>query len=269
MLGAGAWMRGRALFGFSFFFVAISALGPAAAGAQDVALDPPIAMLRSASHDELLAAIRDVSAAPRPEAVAPLVARIREGLPPDLLEAAVDALAALASPEAAPVLADLATHRRPAIRLRAVRAIAACHAPDAERVLVPRLQDSSADVRAAAAAALADVGTASSADVLFAAFDRDVPGSGAALAHVARDEHVARILGYLERRPFSVMREILAPMLARRDLSNASRLEIVSRVSELASPDARAFLEAFVAAQPRPRDAVARAAAIAAARLAQ
>ncbi len=123
-------------------------------------------------------------------------------------------------------------------------------------------------MRAAAASTLGDLGATSALDSLFLAFDRNVPEAGMAIAHMARPEDVTRVLGLVGRVPFSQMGPILVEMLSRDDLAQRSRLEIVARLGEQASAEARGLLETF--AQTRPAtDPVRRAAEAAAARIAQ
>ncbi|UJR79023.1 Hypothetical protein I5071_10560 [Sandaracinus amylolyticus] len=244
------------------------ALAPARAAAQDLTLDQATQMLRSSDHDEVQTAIQSIGLLGSPRGVEPLAARIRDGLAPDLLESAIDTLTVLGRAEAGPVLFELVTHRRPEVRLRAVQAIAATRPRGADRALVSALSDSSAEVRSAAATALGDLGAASAAESLFLALDRGVPEAGPALGKVVRAEHVGRVLEYLGRLPFSQMQGVLDEMLRRRDLPSRSRLDVVARLGELATPEVRTFLSEWASAQPA-NDPVRRAAEDVVARIAQ
>jgi hypothetical protein len=247
--------------------VALVALDAAPAAAQ-LSFAEAVVAIDSDSEPQIQSAIESFGMAGEPRAVAPLVARVRRGLPPGLLEQVLDTLAVLGQPEAGPVLFEMLSHRRASIRLRAVQAIATCHPRGADRALVPSLSDSSAEVRAAAATTLGDLGATAALDSLFLAFDRSVPEAGMAIAHLARPQDVERVLGLVGRVPFSQMGPMLIEMLSRDTLAQRSRLEIVARLGEQASAEARTLLEAF--AQSRPAtDPVRRAAEAAAARIAQ
>jgi len=242
----------------------------ATAAAQDLTLAQATQMLRSTSHDEVQTAIQSLGMLGSPAAVEPLSERIRDGLAPDLLEAAIDTLTVLGRAEAGPVLFELSTHRRPEVRVRAVQAIAACRPRGADRALATALSDASPDVRSAAARGLGEIGATSAIDSLFLAFDRDVPEAGPALGRLARPEHVARILESLGRVPFDQMRTVLSELLARRDLPSRAKIDVITRLAELATAEVRSFFQEFLAAAALPaNDPVRRAAEDAITRIAQ
>jgi HEAT repeat protein len=235
--------------------------------AQDLTFERAVQLLSSPNRAEVEIAIQTFGLLGSPRAVDPLSQRIRDGLPPDLLESAVDTLMVLGRPEAGPVLFELLNHRRPTIRLRAVQAIAVCRPRGADRALASALADLDPLVRAEAARALGELGAASAVESLFLAFDRHVPEAAAALGRVAQAEHVARIVAYLGRVPFAEMRVLLGALLGRRDIAERAKLEVVGRVGELATPEARAFLEEITRSLPSSEAAVRRAAEAAAARI--
>ncbi|HEY8432325.1 MAG TPA: HEAT repeat domain-containing protein [Sandaracinaceae bacterium] len=192
-------------------------------------------------------------------AAQPIAERIRRGLPPDLLEPAISTLALLGSPEAGPVLFELASHRRPEVRLAAVQAITAVRPRGADRALAQALGDADPQVRAAAASGLGELGATSALDSLFLALDRHVPEAAAAIGRLARPAEVERFLGYLGRLPFDLVTLALGEMLSRDSLAEPARLSIVHRLAELATPEARAFLEQLLPSLPE-RSRVRRAA---------
>jgi hypothetical protein len=210
--------------------------------AQELTFEQAVQRLFRPDRAEVEIAIQTFGLLGTPRAVAPLSERIRDGLPPDLLEQAVDTLMVLGSPEAGPVLFELVTHRRPGIRLRAVQAIAACRPRGADRALVTALSDADPQVRSAAAVALGELRAESAIDSLWLAFDRGVPEAGSAVAHVARAEHVPRVLGYIGRVPFAQVRSMLATLLGRPEIPQRVKVDIIARVGELATAEARAFL---------------------------
>lgn len=245
-------------------------LSAAPAAAQEMTVEQAATLLASSNPDEVRMGIETMGLLGSPAAVEPLAARIRRGLPSELLATAIDTLGILGRNEAGPILFELVTHRRPEIRLRAVQAIATCRPRGADRALVTALGDSSAPVRAAAAATLGELRATSAIDSLFLAFDHDVVEAGPALAALVRPEDLTRLLGYLGRRPFTSLRPMLLALVIRTDLPARSRLDVVARVGELATPEARALLEEAVNSLPASDlSPVRRAATETAARIAQ
>lgn len=249
------------------FAIAVGLLSPMAAHAQ-LSASQAITMLDSTSADEVRMAIEALGLSGSASGVAPLSARIHRGLPPDILETAIDTLAVLGRPEAGPVLFELLTHRRPAIRLRAIQAIATCAPRGADRALIAALNDSSPEVRGAAASTLAQLHATSAIDPLFLAFEHQVAEAGDALAALARPNDVERITAFMGRVPFTTLRSMLLTLLGRTDLPQRARLDLVGRIGELATGEARSLLEEFAQTISNPRDAVRRAAEDAAARIA-
>lgn len=223
-----------------------SLAAPTHALAQELTLEQATAMLDAPNADEVRMGIESMGLIGSPAAVAPLSARIRRGLPPDLLVVAIDTLGILGRNEAGPILFELVTHRRPDVRLRAVQAIATCRPTGADRALVTALSDSSAPVRNAAAQTLGELRASSALESLFLAFDHEVMEAGPAIAEVARPEDVSHVLTYVGRHPFTTLRPMLITLMTRTDLPAPRRMEAVARVSELATPEARALLEEVV-----------------------
>ena len=230
------------------------------AHAQELTIEQATQLLDSSNADEVRMGIESMGLLGSPAAVEPLSARIRRGLPPELLVTAIDTLGLLGRNEAGPILFELVTHRRPEVRLRAVQAIATCRPRGAERALASALSDSSAPVRATAAETLGELRATSALESLFLAFDHDVLEAGPAIARIARPEDLPRVLGYVGQRPFTALRPMLLALMTRSDLPAPRRVEVVGRVGELATPEARALLEEVVNALG-PNDPARRAAA--------
>lgn len=238
--------------GMALFSVLLAATSVAGAqrGRGNAEVTQAIELLDATDPDQVRGAIESLGLLGDPRGVEPIARRIRRGLPPEILDSAIDALTVLGRPEAGPVLFELASHRRPEVRVRAIQAIAATRPRGADRVLASALGDGDSTVRAAAASALGEVGATSSVDALFLALDRRVPEAAPAIGRVARPADVTRFLGYLGRLSFDLVTPALREMLQRTDLAERSRLEIVHRLGELATPEVRAFLEQVVDSLP-------------------
>ena len=235
---------------FSAGVSAASAWAPSHAHAQQMTVAQATELLNTSSPDEIRMGIETLGLLGSPQAITPLSARIRGGLPPELLTTAIDTLGILGRPEAGPVLLELLAHRRPEVRLRAVQAIGMCAPRGADRALAVSLSDSSADVRAAAAEALATLRATSAVPELFLAFEHNVLQAGPALAALARAEDIPRIVGYIGSMPFATLRPMLLTILQRTDLAARIRTDLVARLGELATAEVRTLLREFIASLP-------------------
>ena len=239
---------------------------PVAAGPT---LEASVAQLGSSDPAVVQQGLEALGLRGSPDVVAPIAARIRRGLPPDLLEVAVDTLVIAGGEGAGPVLISLVTHRRPAIRLKALLGIASLRPRGAEQTLVIALSDSDASIRAAAAVGLGQVGARGSVDPLFLALERGVLEASTAIGQLATPAEVVRFLGYIGRVPFDGISPGLGELLARADIPDRTKLDIVARLAELATSGAKIFLQDYVAALPTTdRGPVRRAAEDAAMRIA-
>lgn len=250
------------------FFVGLALASVALPASAQMSFADAQAAIESTDAARIQSGIEAIGLSGEARGVPVIVARVQRGLTPDLLESALDTLTVLGQPSAGPLLIELLSHRRQSVRLRAVQALAACHPAGADRALAGALSDSSAEVRAAAASAIGDVGGTAVVDQLFLAFDRGVAEAGTAIARLARPADITRMLGLLGHLPFTQMSPIVADMLGRDGVPQRSRLEIVAALGELASAEARTLLEQYVQAHPGS-DPVTRAAEAAAARIAQ
>lgn len=203
--------------------------------------------LDSSEAAEIAAAIEAIGTNQLRRLIPALEARIRRGLTPELLTIALDALVALARPESGAILFELASHRRVEVRRRAVHALRVSKPRGAEEALVRALSDMDGDVRREAAQALGEIGTAESVDPLFRAFDRGIADAGASLGAVVRPDDVGRLLEYLGRAPLASLETAIFEILAREDMPEAKKVEVIERIEGLATAGARTLLEAFLA----------------------
>lgn len=211
-----------------------------------VRLNDAIRMLDAESADEVRLGIEALGTIGSARVVAPLMARIRRGLPADLLDLALETLGVVGQREAGPVLFQLLTHRREAVRLSAVDAIVSCKPRGAERALATALSDSDPRVRAAAALGLGQLGARGSIDDLFHAFERGVLESATAIGQLADAAGADRLLDHLGRVPFDAIAPAVNELLARDDVADRVKLEIVGRLAELATPEVRQYFQELV-----------------------
>ena len=235
--------------------------GPGLAGA--------LAQLDSHDEDTIRGGIEALGLLGTPDVVEPLSARVRRGLPPELLELAVDTLVITGRVEAGPVLIVLVAHRRPEIRLKAVQGIASLKPRGAEQSLTLALGDHDSQVRAVAAVGLGAIGARGSVDQLFLALERGVLEASTSIGQLATPAEAARLLGYLGRLSFDAISPGLGELLARADVPDRTKLDVIARLAELATGGTKTFLQDYVAALPSTdHGAVRRAAEDAAMRIA-
>lgn len=212
-----------------------------------IAIGKAKGLMSTGERDSVEAGIQSLGMLGKPEAVAPLVARMREGLPPDLLEAAIVTCMALGQPEAGPVLFELTLHRRPVIRQRAVEAIAALAPPGADAALVTALSDQDANVRAAAARALGELKAQGALEPLFLALDRGNMEASGAIGKIVAPDQTGRLWAYMGKIPFNSLAPAMAEVLSRTDVTQKTKLELVARLQEVATPEVKGFLGDYMA----------------------
>lgn len=219
---------------------------PARAQARRPNLTTLSAQLDSPDSDQIRQAIEALSVTPSAQAVELLTKRIETGLSPDLLAAAMDALLAINHASAGPVLYELATHRRADVRLKAVDIIVHIRPTGAERALVTSLSDSSPRVRGAAAMGLGQLKAKSAMESLFLSLDRGTFEAAHAIALMAGPSEIDRLLNYIGHVPFDTMTPALDELLARRDVADRKKLDVIAKLQEIATPEARDFLQRFI-----------------------
>lgn len=225
-------------------------------------------LLSSTNPAEVQSGIEAVGVVGTGPAIQPLVERIRRGLSPELLDMALDVLLVAARPEAGPVLIELTSHRRASVRLKAVQALVASRARGADGCLTTALNDGDPGVRSAAALGLGQLNARSSVETLFLALERGVLEASTAIGQLAAPADIPRLRNYVGRLPFDAMTPAFSEILARRDVPERAKLDLIAQLAEVATPEVKTYLQEFVASLPATdHSAVRRAAEDAALRI--
>jgi HEAT repeat protein len=219
-----------------------TAKSPPLSASARAEIDQAEQLLNSDQKPDIETGIQSLGLLGVPQAVDPLVNRIREGLPPELLELAVTTLMALGQPNAGPVLYELTTHRRSEIRRQAIEAIAATRPVGAEPVLLGALSDEETQVRSAAAIALGEVGSPGAVERLFVALDHGNSEASMAIGKLVAPTSVRKLSEYIGEVPFHHMGPALSIVLARRDVPEPQKLELIARLEEVGTPEVRGYL---------------------------
>lgn len=232
-----------------------------AARAQDAETEAQaFAMLDSRSVDDIRLGIETLGLSPTPRAADALAARVRRGLPPALLEAALSTFGAMQQPTSVSVVLELALHRDAGVRAKAIEVLGTLGGQEAITAMRRGLDDASPVVRVAAVRALNAAQDRGSVPVLMRAFDRGVLEAAEAIGHLGNAEEVRALLGHLGIAPFETIMPGLAEALVRADLPQRVRLDIVARITELGTENARRFFEQLQPTLPGPaNDPVRRA----------
>lgn len=207
-------------------------------------------LLSSSNPVEIQSGIEAVGVMGTGPAIEPLAARIRQGLAPELLDMALDTLLVAARPEAGPVLIELTSHRRAAVRLKAVQAIVASRARGAEGCLTTALNDGDPGVRSAAALGLGQLNARASVETLFLALERGVLEASTAIGQLAAPADIPRLRSYVGRLPFDAMTPAFSEILARRDVPERAKLDLIAQLAEVATSEVRTYLQEFVSSLP-------------------
>jgi HEAT repeat protein len=177
------------------------------------------------------------------DAVAALAAFIRAGQVDALTDRAIGALGAARAPEALDVLAAMTRHRRAAARVAAYASIAHIEDERASALLANGLRDSDAGVRGVCARSLGERRARSQLEPLFRAFERGVPEAAVALGRIAAASELARFHARLGQAPIQNMLGGYEQLLLRADIDEATKLDVIGRLGEVASLSVKRFLE--------------------------
>jgi HEAT repeat protein len=202
--------------------------------------------LHSENVDEVRAAIDQLTVISDAQCVPPLAELLRSGQPDAVTDRALDALRAIGHASSIEVLTEFTHHRRAGARRRAYRALAAIEDRRIPALIEAGLRDSDREVRSSSALALGTMGSRSSLELLFRAFDRGVIEAATAIGQLGNEGSVERFDGYLGRVPLSVMLAGYDQYLRRTDINEETKLGIVTRLGEVSGRQVREFLSAYL-----------------------
>jgi HEAT repeat protein len=208
------------------------------------------ARLDSSNADEVREAIALLSVIDDPSVVPPLARLLRSGRSDEVTDAALLALRGLAEPSSVEVLVDFSRHRRARARRLAYQARASIQDPRVPGLLEQGLRDSDRTIRGTAARALGEIGARQSIETLFVAFDRGVVEAASAIGKLGDAQSVRRFSEHLGRAPLSVMLSGFGEYLARADIAEQVKLDIIGRLGEVSGPQVRAFLQRYLETIP-------------------
>jgi hypothetical protein len=166
---------------------------------------------------------------------------------------ALDGLARIGAREARDTLLVFTEHRRASARMRAYTALAHLKDPSLAAQVALGLRDSAAEVRAAAAAGVAELHSSQATDSLLLALERGLSEAAPALGQVGDAASVARFSAYLGKQPLDVMLSGYANYLQREDLPESAKLSIVASLEDVSGAVVKSFLQEQLAMPGRAR----------------
>jgi HEAT repeat protein len=226
---------------------------------------PPVAKLSAdlASGDpaKTSAAIDALGERGGHDALVALATFVRGGQPDALADRALTALGAARSPEALDALASMTRHRRASARVAVFGSVARIPGERANALLADGLRDSDAGVRGVCARSLGERHARSQIEPLFRAFERGVPEAAVAIGRLATAAELVRFHARLGQAPVQNMLGGYEQLLLRADIDEATKLDIIARLGEVASLSVKRFLERMQVdpsfkAQPRVQRAL-------------
>lgn len=244
-------MRSRAAWGAAWA-VAMSMAAGTTAHADDPA--QAIAWLDASSAEEVQLGIETLGLSPSARAAAALVQRARRGLPPELLLMTVQTLGAMQQRESIPYLVELARHRSPQVRSKALEALTAMRGNEAVEALRRGLDDAAPEVRLTAVHGIGELADRGSLPILLRAFDRGVFEASDVIGQIGGPEEVRFLIGQLGHVPLPSILGGLGEAIRRADLPQRLRLDLVARLTELATTEVRSFFESIAPDLPGPNN---------------
>lgn len=204
-------------------------------------------MLKSSDQAQVLEGVTKLGELAELGGAWPIMKLLDKGPTDKVTEASLDALGAISNPDSIPLLIEYMHHRRPKVRIIAVNAIAEIKDKRVSEALKSALRDSDANVRKAAAYALGRYGDESAIDILFKAFDRDVPEAAIAIGQIGGVDAMERLSGYLGKAPLDLLKPGFAEFLNREDFPDKGKIAIIDKLMELAGPEVKEFLKQYAA----------------------
>ena len=213
-----------------------------------------VQMLDSKDQSEVLEGVQTLGDLAEPGGAKALIELLETGPKDKITEAAIDSLGAISNPDSIPILIEYMNHRRPKVRITAINAIAEIKDKRVAEALKSALSDSDANVRKAAAYALGRYGDPSAVDILFKAFDRDVPEAAIAIGQIGGIDAAERLMGYAGKAPLDLLLPGFSEFLGRDDFPTKGKIAVVDRLMELAGPEVKDFLKQYAAGLPDDAD---------------
>jgi len=207
-------------------------------------------LLLGTEEAQILEGITKLGELAEPGGAKSLIQLLEKGPADKVTEAALDALGAISNPDAIPILIEFMHHRRPKVRIIAVNAIAEIKDPRVSAALKTALSDSDSNVRKAAAYAIGRYGDTSAIDILFKAFDRNVPEAAIAIGQIGGQDAMERLASYLGKAPLKDLLPGFSQFLGRAEFPLKGKLDIVDKLTELAGPEVKEFLKQYASTLP-------------------
>ena len=206
--------------------------------------------LTVANEAAAVAAAKRLGEAADPTAVPMLIEALSLGTSPTVAAEILAALGMLRDARAVPVLALHAGNRNVPVRHAAVKALGGIPSDEGTAVLLDRLGDQEGQVRSAAAEGLAARKVARAVPRLLKLVARSDAGAAPALGALIPADEVPRLAELTGQIDEGVLTAACAAVLARADMPDPARVEMVRSLARMSGAAATAALTEYAARAP-------------------
>ena len=170
------------------------------------------------------------------------------------------ALGATRSDAALEALRQGMRHRVATVRVAAIQGLANFTArPEVAALVAVGLRDHDPLVRGQAAQALVAMGAREQVEALMLAFERGVGEAAIAVGALGQDHHLPTFTSFLGKKPIAEMLAGYRAWLSRGDVSEATKIQIVATLEEMAGITVKRFLQELLSGAGLTEPSVRRA----------
>jgi HEAT repeat protein len=158
---------------------------------------------------------------------------------------AFETAGALKQEASSAAVAPYVRHRDAELRRAATRTLLKTRGSEAVRALRLALRSPDASVRDAAASGLGELGAKEAIPDLFQALDHNVAAAASAIGQMCSPDQCGELASRVGKLPFSIMMTGLEQVLFRPapEVSDDYKVELIGRLRELGTPEARRFMQ--------------------------
>jgi len=203
---------------------------------------------------------RSFAQAPRRPSIAALVQTLEQGPSDEQAEEALLALGSTRSDTALDALRQGMRHRVATVRVAALQGFSNFRArPDIAAHVALGLRDHDPLVRGQATRTLVAMDAREQVEALMLAFERGVAEAAIAIGALGQDHHLPTFTSFLGKKPIAEMLAGYQAWLTRRDVSEATKIQIVATLEEMAGLTVKRFMQELLSGEALTEPGVRRA----------
>ena len=209
--------------------------------------------LESGDEARALSALDEIELSADPRAVPLVEALLARGASTKLLLRALGVAGALHRESSSATVAPYVKHRTAEVRRAAAHALAHTKGSVAVQALRDALRGSDATLRGTAADGLGALGAKEAVPDLFVVLPKEVPEAAGAIGTLCSADDCKKFVALLGKLPFDVMESGFLPLLLRTstDVPDAVKLTLIEQLRRLATQQANTLLSTALASFPK------------------